>query len=66
MLKINLKMSLFAMLVSLLFTSCASSKINQEMLSNYIVDSQSKECVQCRVTLPKNKKRGNTLWESHV
>jgi len=62
MLKINSKIPLFAMLVSLLFISCARPKINQEMLSNYIVDSQSKECIQCRVILPKIKSKNENRW----
>jgi len=57
MLKINSKIPLLALVVSLLFVSCASKKISQEMLTNYIVDSSSTECIQCRVILPKSKTR---------
>ena len=55
MFRINFKIPLFALVVSLLFVSCASKKISQEMLTNYIVDSSSTECIQCRVILPKSK-----------
>jgi len=57
MFRINFKIPLFALVVSLLFVSCASKKISQEMLTHYIVDSTSTECIQCRVILPKSKTR---------
>jgi len=55
MFRINSKIPLLALVISLLFVSCASQQINQEMLTNYIVDSGSTECIQCRVILPKTK-----------
>ena len=61
MLKINSKIPLLALVVSLLFVSCSSKKMDKNIFTNNVADANYKNCIQCKSSsiLPKSRNKGS-------